>query len=114
VGLYLWFINQTTAGNWFWGFALPLLAGLCVIVTAVVALLRYVRRGKLYIFGGASLALGGLMFPMEILVNRTFAFTEYVGWAIYPLVTLALFGAYLIFLAICRPAREVMERKFFF
>jgi hypothetical protein len=32
---------------------------------------------------------------------------------VYPVTTLVLIGGLLIFLAICRPARETMERKFF-
>jgi hypothetical protein len=34
-------------------------------------------------------------------------------WSLYPLTALVLLGGMLIFLAICRPARETMERKFF-
>jgi cellulose synthase/poly-beta-1,6-N-acetylglucosamine synthase-like glycosyltransferase len=56
--LYVFYINYATGGQWFLTLALPLTAAVCAIVTAVVTLIRYVRRGKLYIFGGASLATG--------------------------------------------------------
>lgn len=111
--IYVLYINFATGGEWFLTLALPVIAGICVIVTAAVALIRYVKRGKLYIFGGASLAAGALSLLTEFLINLTFDFTHFIGWSLYPLVTLALLGGLLIFLAICRPARESMERKFF-
>ena len=84
-----------------------------LIVTAVVALLRYVRRGRLYIFGGAAIGLGAFMPLMEYLIYITFDRPRFTAWSLYPLTALVLLGGTLIFLAICRPARETMERKFF-
>ncbi|MBQ7836408.1 MAG: zinc ribbon domain-containing protein [Clostridia bacterium] len=112
-GLYLWYINYAVNGDWFLSFAFPVVGAAGVVVTAVVTLVKYVRRGKLYIFGGASLLLGVLMPVLELLVNITFARPRFVFWSLYPLTALVLLGAMLIFLAICRPARESMERKFF-
>ena len=113
VGLYLFYINYATGGNWFMGFALPVTGAAMLLVTAVVTLMRYVPTGGLYIFGGA-LTLAGLFMPvMEMLLNLTFGFEHGLIWAFYPLTALVLLGAMLIFLAICRPARETMERKFF-
>lgn len=111
--LYVLFINYATGGHWYLSFALPVICGICAIVTAAVALVRYVKRGKLYIFGGAFIAAGGLTLLTEFLINYTFGFSRFIGWSLYPLTTLALLGGMLIFLAICRPARETMERKFF-
>lgn len=113
VGLYLLYISLATAGGWFLSFAFPLVGALGVIVTAVVTLCRYVRRGKLYIFGGAAVALGALMPLMEFLICHTFAPKRFVGWSLYPLAVLVLLGGMLIFLGISRPARETMERKLF-
>ena len=112
--LYLLYIDLVTAGGWFLSFAFPVVGSLALIITAVVTLLRYVRRGKLYIFGGAVLALGMLTPLIELLLSVTFASIRFVGWSFYPLVTSVLLGGVLIFFAICRPARETMERKFFF
>ena len=113
VALYVLYINFATGGNWYLSFALPVIAGICAIVTATVTLVRYVKRGKLYIFGGTFIAAGGLTLLIEFLINYTFGFSRFVGWSLYPLTTFALLGGMLIFLAICRPARESMERKFF-
>ena len=113
VALYVFYINYAVDGNWFLTLALPIIGGICAIVTAVVTLIRYIKRGKLYIFGGAFIATGGLTLLTEFLINHTFGFSRFIGWSLYPLTTFALLGGILIFLAICRPARESMERIFF-
>lgn len=112
IGLYLLYIDLAVGGDWFLSFAFPVTGGVGLIVTAVVTLLRYVRRGALYIIGGALMALGAFMLLMEFLLCVTFAL-RFVGWSLYPLVALVLLGGMLIFLAINRTAREKMERKFF-
>ena len=109
---YLLYIDLHNGGRWFFPFALPLMAGLCIIFTALIALLHYLRKGKLFIFGGCAVALGLFMPVVEFLAIRTLERTP-AGWSIYPFVALVLLGGYLIFLGICRPARESMERKFF-
>ncbi len=109
---YLLMINLCTGGHWFLTFALPVVGGLGAIVTATVTLTWVLRRGKLFIFGGMCLALGGLAVLMEWLLSVTFSIA-YIGWSLYPLVTLVMVGGLLIFIGICRPVRETMERKFF-
>jgi hypothetical protein len=111
--LYLFYINYATGGAWFLTFALPLVGGIALITSAVVTLLHYLRRGRLYIFGGAFIALGLLMPVTEFLMQRTFSL-PLIGWSVYPLVVLALFGGLLIHLAINSAAREMIERKLFF
>ncbi len=113
IGLYVMYINLAVDGNWFLSFAFPVIGIVGLIVTAVVALLRYIRRGRLYVFGGASLALGLFMPLMEFLAVLTFHLKRFVGWSFYPLIVLVLFGGMLLFLAGNRKAREQMERKFF-
>ncbi len=110
--VYVLYINIVTDGNWFLTFAFPVGGAVILIISAVVTLMKYVRRGALYIFGGALISVGGLALLVEFLLELTFSIAC-IGWSLYPLVTLALLGGFLIFLAICRPAREAMERKFF-
>lgn len=110
---YLWYINESVNGAWFLSFVFPMVGGLGIIVTVVAALLRYVRKGKLYIFGGALIALGLHALWMEFMINYTFEITEFAGWSFYPLSVLVVLGGVLIFLGISRPARDTMERKFF-
>ncbi len=112
-GLYLAYINYYCNGDWFLGFAFPLVGGIALITCSVITLLRYLRRGKLFVFAGAFFAMAGMMFPMEILINITFHRPEFVFWSLYPITALSIFGAMLLFIALFRPAREAMERKFF-
>ncbi len=113
VGCYLLFVDLFTNGNWFLSFAFPLTLGIGIIFTTFTALLKYLKRGKLYIYGGTILALGAFTPLIEFFLNITFGFKT-VYWSLYPLTTLFFLGGLLIFLAICRPARETLERKFFF
>lgn len=112
-GLYLLYIDLATGGRWFLSFALPVTAGVGLIVTTVVALTRYIRRGRLYIYGGAAIASGVFMPVMELLLCYTFHRPRFIGWSLYPLVVLALLGITLIIIAICRPLRESLEKRFF-
>lgn len=113
VGLYLMYINLATGGNWFLSFAFPVIGVVGGVVTAVVALLRYVKRGRFWVFGGALLTLGAFMPLMEYLLVLTFDRPRFVGWSLYPLIALVLFGGMLLFLGGNTKARETMERKFF-
>ena len=113
VGLFLLYINLATDGKWFLSFAFPVVGGLCLIVTAVVALTRYLPGNELYIFGGAFIVLGAFMLLVEFLMMITFDLSTFIAWSLYPLVALILLGGMLIYLAISQPAREKMERKFF-
>lgn len=112
VCVYLLYIDLMAAGGWFLPFALPVTGGFFVLTTAVVALLRYVRGGRLYIFGGAFVLLGWFMLFMEGQMVRCFGL-PFAGWSFYPMAVLVMLGALLLFVAICRPARQTMERKFF-
>lgn len=110
---YLLYINGITGGHWFMTFAFPVVGALCLIVTTLVTLLRYLKRGHLYVWGGVTVAMGGFTFLLECLLSLTFGMT-FLGWSFYPMIVLAVVGMLLIYLAINRSAREMMERKLFF
>ncbi len=113
LGGYLLYISLATEGGWFLSFAFPVVGGLGIIVTTVVTLCRYLRRGRLFVFGGASIALGAFMPLMEFLINLTFDLPRFFAWSLYPLVVLAVLGGLLIYLGTSKSARETMEQKFF-
>lgn len=112
VGLYLLYIDLVMQGGWFLSFAFPVVGGIGLIVTAMVTLLKYLRRGQLYVIGGGAMAFGAFVPLMEFLLNVTFH-RHFMGWSIYPCVALILLGGLLIFLAIDKGAREKLERKLF-
>ena len=113
VAVYLLYIDLFTGGGWYLTFGLPVVGGVCLIATAMVTLFRYLRRGRLYILGGGVIATGALAVLVEFLMVITFDLPV-IAWSAYPLIVFTLLGGVLIFLAICRPARKMMERKFFF
>ena len=113
VALLLLYVNIATGGNWFLTFALPITGAVALITCALVTLLYYLKRGVLYITGGATLALGLLMPLIEFLLLITFNL-KFIGWSTYPLVVLLTFGALLIYVAINRSAQEILKRKLFF
>ena len=112
-GLYLMYINFVTNGDWFLTFAFPVTGGICIIISSTVTLFYYLKKGKLYITGGAFVLFGGFMLLTEFLMDITFHI-RFMGWSIYPLAVLVLIGGLLIYLGINRSAREMMERKLFF
>lgn len=113
VGLLLLYINCATGGHWFLSFAFPVVGIIGLITTAVVTLTRYIRRGRLYVFGGAALALGAFMPLMEFLMNLTFARPMVFLWSLYPLIALVLLGVTMLITAMCRPLRESLDKRLF-
>ena len=113
VALYLLYINWALDGNWFLSFALPVLGGVALMISALIALLKYVKKGRLFMFGGFFILLGAFMMLLEFLMVYTFQL-KFTFWSLYPLVTLVLLGGMLIYLAINKNAREMAKRKLFF
>ena len=112
-GLYLLYISLATGGGWFMSFAFPVTGGMALICSAVVARFRYLKKGRLYILGGAVIAFGGFMLLIEFLLGLTFG-VGFNGWSFYPLCVFLLLGGALIYFAINSSAREMIERKLFF
>lgn len=113
VALFLLYIDLHLSGGWFLTFALPVTGYLALTVTALVTLTRYIRRGRLYIYGGFTIALGLFCVLLETLLHITFGLPGFGTWSLYPLVTLTLLGLAMIATAIYRPLREALEKKFF-
>lgn len=113
VALFLLYIDLKLSGGWFLTFGLPVTGVVGLIVTAVVTLTRYIRRGRLYVFGGATIAFGFFAVLLEHLLHVTFGLPGFGTWSLYPLVALTLLGLAMIATAIYRPLRESLEKKFF-
>lgn len=112
---YLLYIDLVTHGGWFLKFAFPVVGTYGLLVTAVVTLLKYVRRGHLYIFGGALIAHGVYMTFLEMMIN--IAFSEkavlQLNWSYFPLFGCFILGMGLIIIAINKPMQESLKKKFF-
>ena len=113
ITLYVLVVDIMTGGGWFLKFAFPIAVAVTLIASAVTALNRYVRRAALYTVGGMIISIGALCVLIEHLTVICFG-VELVFWSLYPFVILAMLGGLCIFIAAYRPARDYMERKFFF
>lgn len=111
--LFLLYVNLKTGGDWFLSFAFPIAGALCLIFTTVVALFRYVRRGRLYILGGTMISLGALMLLIEFLMSLTFEAVNVLLWSLYPCVALSILGLMLIIIAIVKPFKESLAKMFY-
>lgn len=113
LALFLLFINLFTKGNWFLSFAFPITGALAIICTTLVVVFKYLRAGSLYAISGSYFALGALAVLIEFLIKITFNIGSVLSWSIYPLIACSLIGIILLVIAICRPIRESLSKKFF-
>ena len=113
IGALLLYINLMTGGDWFLSLAFPALGIMGLIITALVTLMRYVRKGLLYIFGGCFIAIGGYCLLPEFFINLTFYDSFSFIWSPYPFIFCFFAGLALIVIAISRPLRESLHRKLF-
>ncbi|MBQ9793686.1 MAG: hypothetical protein IJW34_01965 [Clostridia bacterium] len=112
--VYLLYINWQTAGDWFLTFAFPVAGSLGIIITALVALTRYIRRGRLYVWGGWLIVMGAWTMLLEFFLRLTFEVEHvHIVWSFYPLIVLVLLGLMLIIIAIVKPLKESLRRIFY-
>ena len=112
IALLLLYVDLTLGGGWFLPFALPIVAGAALIMCSVLILIYYLRMGYLYIFGGASIAVGVFSVLIEYLIHLNFSPVHRLYWSIFPLISLFLIGMMLIIIAIVRPFRESLKKIF--
>lgn len=114
-GLYLLYINYATGGDWFLTFAFPILLYVSACFCAVITLLRYTRRGRLYIAGAAFIAAGVLCVLIEFFINLTFLQKSLFDlfWSFIPLIACFICGMMLIVIAIAKPLRESLKKRLF-
>ena len=113
IAVFLLYVCLANGGSWFLPFAFPVTGFVCLLVTTVVVLCRYIRKGLLYIFGGASLAMAGFMVLLEFLLHITFGLPGIGTWSPYPFIVFFLLGITLILIAIVPSFRESLSKKFF-
>ena len=110
--IFVWYISFSLDGDWFFPFALPIIGGVALIVSTPAILCYYIRRGYLYIFGGAFIATGLLTVMIEWLVRIQFNPPIPPFWSAYSAISLGLIGLMLIVIAIVKPFRESLARIF--
>lgn len=111
--LYLLMANALTGGGWFLSFAFPVAGIAGLIITVVVALAKYVKKGYFYIVGGAVIAIGAYVVLVEIFATVTFNLDKFHMWSFYPASGCLILGMALIILGVCAPLRNWFAKKFF-
>ena len=114
VAVFVAIIAFRIRADWYFSFALPVIAIFALIVSAITILSYYLRRGYLYIWGGAFILLGLLMPVLELLLHLNFGIHDRFVWSFYPFASFVLFGIMLIIIAIIKPFRESLRKIFHF
>ncbi len=112
-GGFLLYIDLYFVGGWFMTFAFPMCCIFGGITTAATVLFRYIPRGRLYIWSGIVYALGASCILIEMFLNISFKIRAHFAWSIYPAVATAVIGSALLVIAICKPIREALGKRFF-
>ena len=107
------FVCLKTGGHWFLSLAFPVALISCLLFTAVACLLKHVRHGKLFIFGGFFLALGGFTVLIELFVHLTFGMPMF-QWSLYSLIGFSVVGGFLLLAGMIPALRRTLEKQFFF
>ena len=113
VGLYVLFLCLRTGGHWFLSFAFPVTFISCLLSTALICLLKYVRGGKVFILGGFLLALGGFTVLVEFFEHLSFG-TEMFRWSLYSLSGFGVPGLFLLLAGTIPSLRQWLRKRFFF
>ena len=92
--------------------ALPLVGAVAVTVCPVAILYKYIKHGHLYLWGGASIAVGLIAVLTELLIAFTFEHKFKMFWSPYPLIGFFLIGVMLIVIAIVKPFKDSLRRIF--
>ena len=111
--LFLWYVCWNTGGSWFFPCALPISAALFAIITAMTAVLKYVRRGRLFTVGGGIIALGVWTVELEILIRVTFGVDPHFYWSISSFGFCFIVGILLIIIGIVKPFRDSLKKIFY-
>jgi hypothetical protein len=111
--LFVLYVCRKTGGHWFMSFALPVIVSSCLISTAMICLLKYVKGGRLFILGGFLLALGGFTVLVEFFEHLSFG-GEMFRWSLYSLAGFGSVGLFLLIAGMIPSLRHGMRKRFFF
>lgn len=110
---FVFYVSYKTSGSWYLTFALPVILSLGIIITAMTALNRYLKHGKLYIYGGGLVSLGLWTVLIEWLLKLAFGVSTSVKWSLFSFGALAVIGILLILIAIIKPFKEALRKIFY-
>ena len=113
VALFTLYVCVKTGGHWFISFAFPVILINCLLSTALVCLLKYVRGGRLFILGGLLLSIGGFTVLIELFEHLSFGDAMF-RWSLYSLLGFGAAGIFLLLAGMIPSLRHALEKRFFF
>ena len=111
--LYVLFISLKTGGHWFLSFAFPVILASCLLSTGMICLLKYVKGGRLFIFGGFLILLGLFTVLVEFFEHLSFG-TAMFRWSLYSLTVFGAAGLFLLIAGMVPALRNGIRKRFFF
>ena len=113
IGLFLLFVCLKTGGKWFLSFAMPIVLVSCLVLTAAVCLIKHIKKGRLFIFGGLFIFMGCLTMLVEFFQHITFKSAMF-RWSLYSLTGFGILGIFLIIVGMVPSLQNSLKRRFFF
>ena len=111
--LFVLYVCIRTGGSWYMSFAFPVIMTSCLLSTAIICLLKYVKGGRLFILGGSLLGIGGFTVLVEFFEHLGFG-TGVFRWSMYSLLGFGAAGLIFLLAGMIPAMRHAMEKKFFF
>ena len=111
--LFVLYVCIKTDGHWFMSFAFPVILCSCLLSTALICLLKYVRGGRLFIFGGFLLGAGAFTVLIEFFEHLSFSVVMF-RWSLYSLLGFGAVGVFLLLAGMIPSLRRSLEKHFFF
>lgn len=112
ISLYLLYISIVTKGEWFLSFALPLTVVSCIILTTLVSLVKYVKKGGYFIAGGIIIGIGLSTILIEFFQHITFHTPMFI-WSLYVVTSCSIVGIFFILAGLIKPLRDYLDKQFF-
>lgn len=111
--LYVLYICLKTGGKWFLPFAFPVIGISALASTAMICMIKYIRKGRVFIFGGFLIFLGGFTLLLEFFMHIAFG-TPMFNWSLFTMAGLGSAGLLLLIAGTIKPLRRAIEKVFFF
>ncbi len=111
--LYQLYIEHTTGGAWFVGFALPETCSITLITAAAMLIKRFIKASNLLISAVICILSGLDCMLTEFLINKTFMDRVNFIWSYYPLITFVIVGLILFLFDQNQRLKEKFAKKFF-
>ncbi|MBO5164322.1 MAG: hypothetical protein J6B75_07765 [Ruminococcus sp.] len=111
--LFQWYIEHTTDGAWFFGFALPATCSAMLIIYTAMLIKKFTKASG-FLIAAVIFILSGLnCILIEFLINKTFMDKVKFVWSYYPLITFIVIGVIMFLCDRNKRLKEKLKKKFF-